>query len=215
MPADVDTTKPWPHWMLDYMLQDDEESMEDLIWSVGGSPPYGGISYEEAAAVYELIEDFRGPGRASAARYDAVRKFLKKHPDRERMLELFRCYDEIVSDSESYPQAVADKGLAIATEMGEQAAVGLFQLFQAGVMIRAHQNAAAAKRTIEALENLLQAAASRPACAHRAESAAQNAVALTALGGDRTRAAELLEDLSEVLPASASDQLRRWLATQK
>lgn len=215
MSADVDTTKPWPHWMLDHMLQDDADSMENLIWSVGGSPPYGGISYEEAAAVYALIEDFRGPGRASPARFEAARRFLKQDPHRARMLELFRCYDAIVSDPGAYAQAATDEGLEIATQMHEQAAIGLFQLFHAGVLIRAGKNAAAAERTVEALENLLQAAEGRPACAHRVESAAQNAVVLTAMAGDRARAGELLADLSEVLPAKASDQLRRWLAAQK
>jgi hypothetical protein len=52
------TTLPWPHWMLRYVSSDDPEAMSDLEWSVGGSPPYGGVSYDEASAVYDPA---RGP----------------------------------------------------------------------------------------------------------------------------------------------------------
>ena len=54
------TTIPWHIWLLRYMATDDESAFEDLIWSVGGSPPYGDISYEEAGAVYDLLQEFRG-----------------------------------------------------------------------------------------------------------------------------------------------------------
>ncbi len=76
MPKNTDSSKAWPYWMLRYMMKDDEQAFEDLVWSVGGSPPYGGISYEEAKVVYHLIEDYRGKGMASPARYKAVRKFV-------------------------------------------------------------------------------------------------------------------------------------------
>jgi hypothetical protein len=81
-----DSSKPWPYWMLRAMMSDDKQGFSDLVWSVFGSPPYGGISYEEAGAVYDLIEDFRGSGMASGARYDAVRSVLREHPERERVL---------------------------------------------------------------------------------------------------------------------------------
>src|SRR6185436_7424701 len=64
MPTAPDTSKPWPHFLIRYMLQNDESTFEDLIWSVGGSPPYGGVSYEEAKAIFELVENYRGPGTA-------------------------------------------------------------------------------------------------------------------------------------------------------
>jgi hypothetical protein len=41
------------------------------VWSVGGSPPWG-VSYDEAAAVYELIEDYQGIDTASSESYTAV-----------------------------------------------------------------------------------------------------------------------------------------------
>ena len=209
-----DTSKPWPWFMLRYMMQDDEDSMDALLWSVGGSPPYGGISYEEAAAVYELIEDFRGSGEASEESYDEVRAHLRDNPEREQVLDLFRCYDRIVSHSDSYSADVVDEGLALAQSIGDPASVALFKLFHAGIMAREGQNAEAANFTLEALDSLLTAAEDNPASRKRVEQAAQNAVALTALAGDVPRARELFEMLSEVLPAQARDQIGRWLAAQ-
>jgi hypothetical protein len=197
------------------MLQDDDEAYEDLIWSVGGSPPYGGISNEEAEAVYHLIENYRGQGMATPSHYAAVRKFLKDHPDREQVLDLFRYYDEIVSDSESYPIEAADRGLAIAESIGQPGPVGLFKLFQAGVLSREGRNAQAASRTLDGLGLLLEAAEGESAAAHRVAQAAQNAVALTAAAGDLTRATKLLEELSEVLPGDASAELQRWIEARR
>jgi len=212
--TDTDSSKPWPYWMLRHMMADDDQSFWDLVWSVGGSPPYGGISYEEAGSVYELIENFRGKGVATPQHYQAVRKHLKDHPDRMRMLDLFHCYDEIVSNSEAYPMALADKGLAIARTMKEPAAIGLFLLFQAGVLTRDGKNAQAAALTLEAMDPLLKAAEEDEAMGKRAMQAAQNAVALTALAGDRRKAGKLVDDFSELLPQEAQTQLRRWLAQQ-
>jgi hypothetical protein len=215
MTANPDTSKAWPHFMLRYMMQADEESFNDLIWSVGGSPPYGGVSYEEAGAVYELIEDYRGKGEASPERFDAVRRFISGHTERERVLDLFQCYDRIVSASDSYSQDVVDEGLAIARSTADPATIGLFSLFHAGILSRDGHNAAAADLTLEALDALLMAADENPASRTRVEQAAQNAVALTAMGGDLPKARQLLETLSEVMPGEAATRLHRWIAAQK
>lgn len=215
MSTNIDSSLGWPHWMVRYMLHDSAEALEDLIWSVGGSPPYGGISWEEAAAVFELVENFRGKGMASAAHYAAVRKLVRSHPERQRVMDLFQCYDEIVSASDGYSRTVADKGLAIAESIGEPAPIALFKLYQAGVAGRVGQNAEAAALTVEALELFLGAVEQDPGLAQRVAAAAQNAIALTAMAGDRARAAKLLDDLSEVLAPGAEAQLRRWLAAQR
>ena len=212
--SENDTSKAWPYWMLRHMMADDDQSFWDLVWSVGGSPPYGGISYEEAEAVYKLVENFRGKGVATPAHYEAVRKVLKGQAARQRMIDLFHCYDQIVSDSEGYSRALADQGLSIARAMKEPAAIGLFQLFQAGVLTREGKNAEAAALTLEAMDPLLEAAAADEAYGHRALQAAQNAIALTALAGDVRKAAKLLDDFSELLPQEAQMQLRRWIAAQ-
>jgi hypothetical protein len=208
------TSLAWPYWMVRYMLMDDEESFTELLWSVGGSPPYGGISYEEAEAVYELIEDFRGAGAAAPTSYAAVHAFLGDAPERARVLELFRCYDDIVSASEAYSADRVADGLSIALTLDVPSAVALFILFQAGIAERDGDDAAAAKLTLEALVLLLQSAEHDNRGAKRIAQAAQNAVALTARSGDIARATALLDGLVEVIPPDAAIDMRRWLAQQ-
>jgi hypothetical protein len=215
MSANIDSSLGWPHWMVRYMLHDSADALEELIWSVGGSPPYGGISYEEAAAVFQLVENFRGKGMASPAHYAAVRKLIRGHRERERVMDLFECYDEIVSASDTYSRATANKGLAIAESIGAPAPIGLFKLYQAGVAGREGRNGEAATLTLEALDLFLSAVEDDPGLAQRVAAAAQNAIALTAMAGNRAQAAKLLDDLGEVLAPGAEGQLRRWLAAQR
>src|SRR5213596_1439490 len=99
------TTLPWPYWMLRYVGSDAPQALEDLIWSVGGSPPYGGVSDDEASAVYDLLEDYRGPGAAEAASYTRVQSFIGSQSDSAIALEIFRCVDQIQSAADSYERA--------------------------------------------------------------------------------------------------------------
>src|SRR5262245_47491464 len=99
---DNPSNTPWPYWMLRYIATDDEKAFWDLVWSVGGSPPYGGVSYEEAKAVYDLLEDYRGPGEASPSSYTAVKKFAKGNQERLDALEAFSINDKITSASDSF-----------------------------------------------------------------------------------------------------------------
>jgi hypothetical protein len=131
------------------------------------------------------------------------------------VLDLFECYDKIVSASDSYSQDAVDAGLAIAKSMEDPACIGLFMLFDAGIMSRERRNADAARVTLEALDLLLMAADENPAARRRVEQAAQNAVALTALAGDVPKASELLDTLADVLSAESATQLRRWIAAQR
>jgi hypothetical protein len=71
------TSTPWPYWLIRYLASDDPSAFEDLISSVRGSPPYGGVSYDAvAAAVCERLEAYRGPGRAPDDACAAVEKLL-------------------------------------------------------------------------------------------------------------------------------------------
>ena len=90
-PADDDReTIAWPFWMLRFVATDDPDAFSDLIWSVGGSPPYGGVSYDEGAAVYELLESYRGAGEATPEAYDAVRAHIADNVERQDALEHIR-----------------------------------------------------------------------------------------------------------------------------
>lgn len=209
-----DQDRPWPHWLLRHMVIDDEDSFESLVWSVGGSPPYGGIPWDEASAIYHLLESFHGEGTASEEKYAIAREQLMQHADRAQVLELFRAYDEIVSNSETYAMSAADAGLKLARQVGDPGAIGLFKLYRAGAMSRIGDHRAAAAATVDALDDLLAATEADPSCEKRLAQAAQNAVVMTSLGGDTQRAAGLLADLSDVLPPPVVTQLQTWLAAQ-
>jgi hypothetical protein len=205
------TDLPWPHWMLRYVGSDDQDAMEDLIWSVGGSPPYGGVSYEEAAAVYELIEEYTSPGAASVEAYDRVKSFVSGNPHPELAIEIFRCADEIQSAPETYGGATVERGLALSRKAGHRGAEASFLAFEAGLHYRAGDLVTARARTLEALDKFLVAADEDPAYEKRVKQTAQNAVAFTAMGGDRDTARSLLHKLAGVIDPAAADQLRRSL----
>jgi hypothetical protein len=70
------SSKPWPHWVLRYIGANNQQAYWDAVTSVGGSPPWGGIGYDEAGAVYNLLEQYMGPSRASDSAYNAVAAYL-------------------------------------------------------------------------------------------------------------------------------------------
>src|SRR5262249_25022690 len=142
--------RPWPYWMMRYVGSDDRQALEDLIWSVGGSPPYGGVSRDEAEAVYNLLEAYRGPGAAGEARYEKVRAPTRWRPDRVAVLDIFHCADQIQSTSDSYGREPVDRGLALARQVGHRGAEASFLSFQAGWLFRIGDNAAAADSTLQA-----------------------------------------------------------------
>jgi hypothetical protein len=209
------TDIPWPEWMLRYVGSDNPDALDDLMWSVGGSPPYGGVSYEEAAAVYELLEEYRGPGAASDEAYEAVDPFIEKDKNRKTALEIFRCADQIQSDSESYGQGPVERGLALAKKSGHRGAVASFVAFDAGLQHRAGNLPAARDRTIEALQIFLALADEDPVYEHRVKQTAQNAISFTAMSGDLDTARTLLHKLGSLIDPGAADQLRRALDSRR
>jgi len=205
------TTRPWPLWMLRYVGSDDPEAFDDLIWSVGGSPPWGGVSYEEAAAVYELLEDYSGPGRASDSSYAAVRKFLAPRSAAMTALEIFRCLDDVHSDPENYELGTADRGVALSREAGDRGAEATFLSFKAGWHVRGGDHAAARTLTLAALDAYLELADGDEVYEQRAGQCAANAISLTAMAGDLPGARDLFASLAELLDADTAEELRRSL----
>ena len=111
----VENDIPWPDWVLRFIAADNEESFMDAIWSVGGSPPYGGVSYEEAAAVYYLLEDYRGPGMAGEKLYEDVRGFIRRDPYRQAVLDIFYVNDQEVGRVTDDTFSRGDIGLMVRT----------------------------------------------------------------------------------------------------
>ncbi|MGW8369710.1 MAG: hypothetical protein ACWGPN_13675 [Gammaproteobacteria bacterium] len=173
--------------------------MWDLIWSVGGSPPYGDVPYDEAAAVYELVEDYRGPGMASPACYQAVESFCADDEERANALEAFRINDQITSDPDGFTADAVAAGAELAEKADYDGLRCLFMLYEAEILMRQQDIEAARDKTLAALRLGLQLASDDDAYATRVAQAAQNAISLTQLSGDTEGAERLREQLSGVL----------------
>jgi hypothetical protein len=206
------TTMPWPYWMLRYVGTDDGGALDDLIWSVGGSPPYGGVSYEEAAAVYALLEDYRGPDAATDGSYEAVLAFLEPDSEPALAVEIFRCADAIQSDPENYGPDPVQRGLGLSRQLGHRGAEASFLSFEAGWYIREGHDASARDLTRQALEIFLELAEGDEAYAKRVGQSAVNVVSLTARTGDVDGARKLLGDLADLIDPDRAEQLRQALA---
>jgi hypothetical protein len=197
--------------MLRYVGSDDEQALTDLVWSVGGSPPYGGVSYEEAAAVYELLEDYRGPGAATDASYDSVRAFVEPDSDAAIALEIFRSADLIQSNPEGYALEPTHQGAELSRAAGHRGAEASFLSFEAGWHLRRGDEETARAVTLDALDIFLELADSDDVYAKRVQQSAVNAVSLTARTGDLAGARRLFGGLADVMEPDLAEQLRRAL----
>jgi len=193
------TSIPWPEWMLRYIASDDEEAFDDLIWSVGGSPPYGGVSYDEAEAVYNLLEAYRGPGMADASAYQDVIQYIRGDPYRLAVLRLFHTNDQITSDPDSYTGDMVGDGMTLADQLNHDGARAVFLAYLAQLFYRLGDPAEALKYNLDALTRFLQLADIDPVYAKRAAQTAQNTVAFTAETGDLEGARQLQEKLRPII----------------
>jgi hypothetical protein len=178
------TSVPWPSWLLRFIASDDRSAFNDLVWSVGGSPPYGGVSYEEAEAVYNLLEQFMGPGRAPEGAYEAIRRFIRDKPERLDALEVFRRRDCIASSPEDYSEEDVVVGIALSEKLGHAGVRAYFLTLQAQLRYKAGEIPEAKRLTFEALPVLLDLAARDSAYIERATIIGQNAVSFASLDGD-------------------------------
>jgi len=188
----TDTTSlAWPHWLLRFAASDDPDAFEQLIWSVGGSPPYGGVSQKEASAVYELLEDYHGPGMASAVAYAKVAKFLKD-PKTRRALELFRIRDRIASAPEDVSPEDVNEGLRLATELSHRGCHAYFQLLAAQLFHQRGDIAAARQYALTALTTFAALSLEDRAYMGQMLKAAVNATSFSAMEGEFAAARQTL-----------------------
>jgi hypothetical protein len=207
------TSIAWPEWMLRYVASDDQTAFNDLIWSVGGSPPYGGISYEEAAAVYDLLDQFYGRGQKMAPEeaYDRVRQYIQRYPDRLNALELFRCYDRIISSADNLSTEDVSPGLALCEKLGHIPAKAYFMTVAAQLLYRDGKIGKAKEILLDVLPTFLYLASQDLVYKSRALSTVQNAISFAAMDGDFSTARDLFAKLGHLFPTKAYEQLRSAL----
>lgn len=206
------TDMPWPYWMLRYVGADDPEALDDLIWSVGGSPPYGGVSYEEAETIYNLVEQIMGPGMASKAAYKSAKKAAGKRADARDSIEILQCYDEVVSSPETFSSSLVLRGLELAVKINHSGARATFLALTAQIAYRNGDLQEASRKSMEALKLYLELAGQDPVYEMRVSQNATNTVSYTAMSGDLDEARRLLSHLSDFMEEHHVEQLSRSLS---
>jgi hypothetical protein len=184
--------------MLRYVAANDRAAFNDLVWSVGGSPPYGKVGYDEAERIYKLLELFSGPGVAPGAAYDDIAALLGGRPDAVMALEVFRIHDRVASNPSGFARADVDAGLAIAQELEHAGLTGYFLLLRAQLAHGSGDIDEAKRDTLEALPLLVRLVAEDRVYLEQARKAAQNGASFSAMEGDFANAriaAEILNAL--------------------
>lgn len=192
------TEVKWPFWLVRYIVSDSKEAFEDLIWSVGGSPPYGGVDYDEAAAVYELLEDFRGVRRASESLYAKVEKFIINKPVEMKALEAFRIYDKVASNSETYTLKDLRIGSEDAINVVDQPLTSYFNLLKAGVHYRDGDFVNAYEYAIKGVDPLITFTQNDPVYLGRLSAAFTNSAIFANLNGDMAEARRCALELEKI-----------------
>jgi hypothetical protein len=207
-----ESSLPWPYWLTRAILANGEQAWMDAVWSVGGSPPYGGVSYEEGAAVYALLETYRGPGMAPGSAYDAVAAHLAGDPESVLALEIFRLHDEIASrDVAHATREEIDAGRALAQDLRDPRATLYFELLDGDLAVREERITDARDRFLVCANELNAMAVDEPVYVPRLVDVMVNVASLSVSDGDfdvaRTMAtalqllgqADRLGELKEVL----------------
>jgi tetratricopeptide (TPR) repeat protein len=188
----------WPFWLVRYIASDSKEAFNDLIWSVGGSPPYGGVAYDEASAVYELLEDYLGEGKASEGSYAKVEKFIINKPVEMKAMEAFRIYDKVVSNSENYTLKDLRIGNEDAVDVVDQPLTAYFNLLKAGVYYREGDPVNAYQFAIKAVDPLLTFQQNDAVYLDRLAAALTNSAVFANLNGDMAEARRCAFELKKI-----------------
>lgn len=211
MTTDDQTSVPWPQWMLRYIGANNEEAFTDLMWSVGGSPPYGGVTYDEGAAVYRLLESHTGAGEASPAAFAEVRSLAAGRQGALAALDAFECYDAIVTAPDSIAPALTDRALELADNIGHDGA-------RAGLLVLAGQARMQQSDLVEsthlfqdALALFAMLAERDGAYEERLRMTAQNAISMTANAGDLGTARSLFSQVGNLIPEPNRSAIRSAL----
>lgn len=207
---------PWTEWMLRYVASDDSNALNDLIWSVGGSPPYGGISYDEAAAVYDLVEQFYGQGQRKApeSAYDRVKQFVQAFPEKLYTLEVFQCHERITNAPDDFSNDDVLRGLELCDKLNHNPAKAFFLTLAAQLLYRDGKIGKAKDILLDVLPTFLYLASQDPVYLWRARTTIQNSISFAVMDGDFSTARELLGKFGQFIPAEVYEQLRTRLGDE-
>ena len=131
--------------------------------------------------------------------YSAARAKLKKSPERQVVLELFRVNDQITSNPGAYGVDAVERGLALSRQVEHDGVFGTFLCYRSGLAYRNQNWPTAIEDNWQALQIFLQLADGDSAYAKRAAQCSQNAISYLALSGDREGALRLQEKLAPIL----------------
>jgi len=175
----------WPHWMRRHIAVGSEQTYQDLIWSVGGSPAYGGVGWKEAEAVYKLLEEgYRGPGTADESLYGSLLGFVGKDREKTLTLQAFRLHDRIASAPESFSQADVECGATIARELNDDGLIAYFELLGAQLAHRDGDIGRAKQLTVDSFTRLSRLALGDDAYVTALGKASINGVSFAVMDGD-------------------------------
>jgi hypothetical protein len=192
------TEVKWPFWMVRYIVADNQESLDDLIWSVGGSPPYGNVDYDEAEAVYELVEGFMGAGRSKEKLYAKVEKFIINKPLEFKAIEAFRIYDRVASNSEGYTLNDLRIGNEEAVNVVDEPLNSYFNLLKAQLMYNSGNLVEAYDLADKSVNPLLRFAQSDKVYLNRLSQALTNTAIFATLNGDLAEARRCAFELKKI-----------------
>ncbi len=201
----------WPYWLLRYIASGDDEAFNDIVWSVGGSRPYGDTSYEEASAVYDLLQDYIGQGMASESSYEAVGRYIKDKPERLDALEAFHCHDRIASSPTSYSEQNVVSGIRLGEKIGHKGVWAYFITIQSQLLYKSGEIAQALELINVAIQIYVSFAMNETVYTKRLISVANSLIYFTAIEGDFTLARILLTQFSKMYYTGLLDELRNML----
>ena len=202
----------WPYWLTRAILANGQEAWMDAVWSVGGSPPYGGVSYEEGAAVYALLEAYQGPGMAPSSAYDVVAAHLGGAPDSVLALEIFRLHDAIASrDVARATREEIDAGKALAQDLRDPRAALYFELLDGDLAVREERITDARDRFLACANELNGMAVEDPVYVTRLVDVMVNVATLSVREGDFDVARTMATALQLLGQADRLGELREVL----
>jgi hypothetical protein len=141
-----------------------------------------------------------------------VERLLGAAPERKQVLNLFKCADALHSAPENFGSEAVARGLVLARQLAHRGAEATFISAHAELQYRAGDLQSAHQSMMEALAIYLELADEDSVYARRVQHAAQNVIAYAGNGGNHARAAQLLQQLGELLEPVAAEQMRRAIS---